>query len=330
MYYNLTSKNTMRSLIVVLLSIAVMVGFLIIPGVAGASTTTAQTVTPQSAVSTVNNATSAAQQATGVIRSGDPSNTPSVSTAGNGEVTAVSPVATIGVKLPSVPSTQSSAMGASVMTSTSSSQAIAVVNPQQGGLQVSQDILGPTAPQSFVYHLTLPVGYKPVLQTSGVNSGTIALTSATGTEALSASNTIGFVDRAWAEDASGKAVPTNFSVNGLDITQTVNTAGVTAWPVVADPSITFGWVIYVHFYHHEVGNALLHAFIAGAGAAASLVCTAISIGYLVPVCMFLFGAATDYILSIFSTAYNRGGGLVWEFAYTGSPVGYMYVGDNWT
>jgi len=74
----------------------------------------------------------------------------------------------------------------------------------------------------------------------------------------------------------------------------------------------------------------LHAFIAGAGAAASLVCTAISIGYLVPVCMFLFGAATDYILSIFSTAYNRGGGLVWEFAYTGSPVGYMYVGDNWT
>jgi hypothetical protein len=211
-----------------------------------------------------------------------------------------------------------------VMSSTDSS--VAVVSPTVGGLQVAQDILGPTAPSTFKYKLTLPDNYKPVQQSNKM----IALTSAKGTDPLSATNTIGFVEPAWAVDANGAPVPTSYSVSGKTITQTVNTAGVKAWPVVADPTVSFGWVIYVHWFHKEVGSILLQAFFAGIGAAAAAACTLISVGFLVPVCLFLFGFATAAVVAQFNTAYSRGGGIVWEFLWTGSPYGTMYVGDNWS
>jgi hypothetical protein len=276
----------------------------------------------------VANATVAAQLAAGVEVSGDAANTPTVVTSPTGDVSAVTPGTggiSIGIKLPATPKANSATVnGAMVMSSTDSS--VAVVNPTVGGLQVAQDITGPSAPTSYQYKLTLPPGYKPVVQSNQM----IALTSAKGSDPLSAANTIGFVDPAWAVDANGANVPTSYSVSGKTITQTVNTSSVTAWPVVADPSISFGWVIYVHWFHKEVGSILLQAFFAGVGAAGAAACTLISVGFLVPVCLFLFGFATAAVVAQFNTAYSRGGGIVWEFTWTGSPYGYEYVGDNWT
>jgi hypothetical protein len=288
--------------------------------------------TPAAAAATVANATTAAQQAAGRVVSGDPANTPTVSTTATGAVTAASPDGTtLSIGLPSAPKTKASAKvkGASVLGVTAD-QTIPVVNPTPGGLQVAQDILGASAPTSYSYKLTLPTGYKPVLQKTGVDVGSIALTSAKGKTALSADNTLGFIDPAWAEDANGNSVNTSYSVSGTTVTQTVDTAGVTAWPVVADPHISFGWVIYVHWYHAEVGNIYVQAWIAGLGVATAMACSGLSVGFLVPVCAFLIAAATAFILGLFLTAWNRGGGIVWKFAYVGTPLGYMYVGDNWT
>ena len=63
----------------------------------------------------------------------------------------------------------------------------------------------------------------------------------------------------WAVDANGNAVPTTYSVSGDTITQTTDLTGVTAFPVVVDPEVTYGQVIYVYFDTTEVAIA---AFVA--------------------------------------------------------------------
>lgn len=141
---------------------------------------------------------------------------------------------------------------------------------------------------------------------------------------------MGWVHAPWAVAANGIRVPTAYSVSGNILTQTVDTVGVTSWPVVADPTISFGWVIYVHFSHQEVGEVVWTAFFAGAGAALGAACAAISLTLLTAGCVFLAAAATTVMIGIFQTAFNRGGGLVLEFLYNGDPYGYEYVGNNWT
>jgi hypothetical protein len=54
----------------------------------------------------------------------------------------------------------------------------------------------------------------------------------------------------WAVDAAGKSLPTHYTFAGTRITQEVDTTGAT-FPVVADPSISFGWGIYVKYSRAE-------------------------------------------------------------------------------
>ena len=45
----------------------------------------------------------------------------------------------------------------------------------------------------------------------------------------------------WAKDATGKSLPSSYSLDGTSLTQHVDTAGAT-YPVIADPQITWGWI----------------------------------------------------------------------------------------
>ena len=54
--------------------------------------------------------------------------------------------------------------------------------------------------------------------------------------------TIGEFEAPWALDADGNTVPTHFEVDGDTITQIVETDETTAYPVVADPHFTWGWL----------------------------------------------------------------------------------------
>lgn len=61
----------------------------------------------------------------------------------------------------------------------------------------------------------------------------------------------GRISAPWAYDAQGRALPISFTVNGNTITQHVDTRGA-AFPVVADPHYTWGWVTgTVYFNRHE-------------------------------------------------------------------------------
>ncbi len=57
---------------------------------------------------------------------------------------------------------------------------------------------------------------------------------------------IGTVAPPWAVDANGDSVPTAYKLRDNILARTVEHAGA-VYPVVADPSVTLGWRIYVWF-----------------------------------------------------------------------------------
>ena len=59
-------------------------------------------------------------------------------------------------------------------------------------------------------------------------------------------NGIGAIATPWAFDANGAPVPTNFKLSRDGLTQTVAHRGA-AYPVVADPDISFGWGVYLRW-----------------------------------------------------------------------------------
>lgn len=103
---------------------------------------------PAPALGAVQNATRTATQTSGAVVTGAPGNTPSMNVSGSGEVTGVSPAGTIGISIPRQGSTtQAILAGAYVFAG--SSPVASVVNATTGGIQVSQDLLGPSAPVSI-------------------------------------------------------------------------------------------------------------------------------------------------------------------------------------
>jgi hypothetical protein len=297
-----------------------------LPAGAVTAPTAAATAAATSAVSTVEATTAATHPGEPAA---DPGQTPTLSTSAAGLVTAADPATgqVLAVKVPARP-TASVAVGAAQALTTDAA-AYTVVTPETGGVQIAQDITGPSAPTAYAYRLTLPLGYAPYLQPNGtiaLELKTIGKVKGTPTQA----GTLGIIEPAWATDAQGNAVPTTYTVDGATVTQHVTFNGDTAFPVVADPQVSFGWVTYVHFFHSEVGSVVWIAAIAGAMATLGWACGLISVGWLVPICIAAAAALTAYLLGLFQTAWNRGGGIVLEFNYYGWPwAGYMYVGDNW-
>src|SRR5690606_35644684 len=67
----------------------------------------------------------------------------------------------------------------------------------------------------------------------------------------------GSVAAPWAKDAQGRPVPTRYTAEGHTLVQDIDTNENTAFPVVADPKITFGWGVYINMWGHELGAAAL-------------------------------------------------------------------------
>ncbi|MFE0461409.1 hypothetical protein ACFW1A_19390 [Kitasatospora sp. NPDC058965] len=74
----------------------------------------------------------------------------------------------------------------------------------------------------------------------------------------------GRISAPWAYDADGRALPTSFTVDGDTVTQHVDTRGA-AFPVVADPHYTWGWITgTVYFNKSETAHMAANAgFAAG-------------------------------------------------------------------
>ncbi|MFF5884738.1 hypothetical protein ACF1DW_06705 [Streptomyces sp. NPDC014603] len=52
-------------------------------------------------------------------------------------------------------------------------------------------------------------------------------------------------------------MPTRYTAEGHTLVQDIDTNENTAFPVVADPKITFGWGVYINMWGHELGAAAL-------------------------------------------------------------------------
>ena len=110
----------------------------------------------------------------------------------------------------------------SVVTYPVTSPAGTRVEPQpDGSVKLVSEIAGPPASQSGTYTTTAPVTT---------------------------------IDKPWAVDAAGKNLPTTYAFANGVLTQKINTAGAT-FPVVADPTWSLGWYLYVHLTRTEVFKA---------------------------------------------------------------------------
>ena len=292
-------------------------------GVAPPEASAAPVVTPASAVATVAAAT-AAQPST---VTGDPADSPTVTTSATGLVTATDPSTGLAltVKAPAEPKATTTIKGAAALATDPS--AYTVVTPETGGLQLAQDITGPSAPSSYAYKLKLPAGYSPYVQPDGtIALETDAVGKAGGTPTQA--TTLGFIGQAWATDANGQAVPTSYTVKGDAVTQHVDLSHVSAFPVVADPKVTLGWVVYVFFSKGDLQAWLFTALVDGAGAAAGAACAfASEVPPVAIACAGLVAFVWSYFHSLFQTAVNRNGGIVLEFTYSGTWWGYLYAGS---
>ena len=301
-------------------TIALMASAVLIPVSAASATTTVNASSAVAAVAAAN--ADATPPATSTPTTPDASTPPSVSTTTAGVVTATDPNTSIGLKLPTSDANPTKVSGAMVF---ASPLAQAVVTPSSTGYQVSQVINDPAAPTSYAYKLHLPAGYSPYLQ----SNGTIALqTDADGKHGVAPTqaDTIGFIDPAWAKDASGNDVPTSYSVKGDTVTQSVDLTGVTTYPVVADPKVTFGWVVYAFFSKSDLQAWVFTAAVDSVAAAAGAACAFLDeVPPAAIACAALVVWVWSYFKHLFTVAIHRNGGIVLEFTYTGTWAGYLYA-----
>lgn len=155
----------------------------------------------------------------------------------------------------------SNATGASSLQSGSSSSvfeggsASTVIHGFEDGLRLSTVIEDASGPSSYDYGL--PQEVAPVIQPDG---SVLLRSEFTGGDLESGESVVieyGHVDPAWAVDANGAPVKTEYEVRDGLLRQNVQVDASTAFPVVADPTFWWGWNAFIpNSVHQKVFKAL--------------------------------------------------------------------------
>ncbi|MEV6758986.1 hypothetical protein [Streptomyces sp. NPDC051214] len=125
------------------------------------------------------------------------------------------------------------------------------------------------------------------------------------------------IDAPWAKDANGKSVPTSYELDGNDLIQTVETTENTAFPVVADPKMTWGIVTGTAYFNKKETRA-----IADNGALSGVV-----LGFLPPGLNIYWGAHAAVITTTALKAKNAKKCIKVKFA-AGIFIPGQYSGGN--
>lgn len=144
---------------------------------------------------------------------------------------------------------------------------------RDGTVQINTVISGAASPKRFDYPISVPAGHTLRLEASG------AVSIGDGNGSLSA-----LIAAAWAKDANGDSVPTHYEVQGNTLTQVVDFTAATAFPVVADPSVSWLWwgrtVKYTKSETKQVAsfasNAQMFSYLCLAGGLAGAACTTVA------------------------------------------------------
>lgn len=111
----------------------------------------------------------------------------------------------------------------------------AVQATEDGSLRMLTVIDNPGAPTEYDYKVTVPSGGYVEL---GQDGGAVIMDNA--------AHVIATVATPWATDTTGKQVKTWFTTDGVTLSQVIeHDTDDVAYPVTADPKISFGWKIYV-------------------------------------------------------------------------------------
>lgn len=156
-------------------------------------------------------------------------------------------------------------------------QASTAVQPtDNGGVRFVTVIDGPNAPTDYRFDITLPDGaaLEEAATPTGEPDGSLEIVGGDG-------STLSRIPAPWAKDASGHDIPVAYTVEHSTIVMHVNHADA-AYPVVADPMFTWGWVTgTIYFTRAETRSARnqteLQAMVGG-------LCWAASGGLLAPFC----------------------------------------------
>lgn len=130
-------------------------------------------------------------------------------------------------------------LGLTTYSSPGSSTTGAVQSVKDGSVRMLTVMHGPDAPRNIAYDLKLSKGLR--LEADRV--GGFSVVNPQG-------GIVGTISAPWAISADGVKVPTQYTLQGNRLIQTVDHAGA-KYPVVADPRISFGRGIYLRYNRGE-------------------------------------------------------------------------------
>ncbi|MEV5445093.1 hypothetical protein AB0N23_21515 [Streptomyces sp. NPDC052644] len=181
---------------------------------------------------------------------------------------------------------------------------LAVQLTQDGSARALVKLKNQSAPSEHRFELDLPEGVS--LQSDG-RGGYLAVKQDTETVTV-----VGQVEAPWAKDALGNPVATQYELEGETLVQTVQVNADTAFPVVADPKISFGTGIYIKYSKAEVKK--LYSKVTYLNASAS-VC---SIGGLAGIpCAAITLATANKVKNTWEYAKDNGRCIEVKIAYNG-------------
>lgn len=190
-----------------------------------------------------------------------------------------------------------------------------VVQPLEDGVRIQTVIAGETSPTVYAYGL--PTGLAAELQ----SDGSVSLVASDG----NASFEVAHIAAPWATDATGRDIPTHYVLSGGRLTQVVshNGAGAT-YPVVADPTVSLGWKIYVRYSKAEV-KAQVSGWRGTANDKAkytAILCGAIGNWVAAGACFFYVYDSIASVMNTFKTAATYSQCMEVQYLYNGLVVGW--------
>ncbi len=167
------------------------------------------------------------------LSSGDSVSLPS---SGTGEIHVSSSSGSLGLGLPEGASGAGSTLTPSSTLYGSSNNFSVAATITTSGVREAVTMENPSAPSTYAFPVSLSAGE---FLTSNPDGSVSVMKSFSG-----GSVSVGTFQTPWAKDASGALVPTHYIVQGSTLIQQVEVTSATTFPVVADPTITWGWGAY--------------------------------------------------------------------------------------
>jgi hypothetical protein len=161
-----------------------------------------------------------------------------------------------------------------------------------------------SAPSSYDYSFAAPEGVTLEPEETG------------GYRLLLGDKVVGVVDPPWAVDADRKPVKTWYTVKDTLLTQHIEHGGA-AYPVVADPKVSFGWYIYLRYSKSEVGSYAQLGGVSGAAALVGYLCSRVPVPVIEATCVVYVAAVSGAILRTFARAAKEHKCVELKFDYDG-------------